>query len=114
MVLLESCAAVSCVQPVPFGPYHVEKGVERSLVVVKDEHVLSDVNQFLHDHVLALADELAFRFHDRLQKVEIFHVTAVSLDAVNEMLDHFVAQFAAQLGIVLKNGTNRLSFQQLN
>jgi hypothetical protein len=49
-----------------------------------------------------------------LQKVEIFHVTAVSLDAVNEMLDHFVAQFAAQLGIVLKDGTNRLSFQQLN
>jgi hypothetical protein len=45
--------------------------------------------------------------------VEIFHVTAVSLDAVNEMLDHFVAQFAAQLGIVLKDGTNRKSFQQL-
>jgi hypothetical protein len=98
---------------VPFGPHHVDKGVERSLVVVKDEHVLPDVNQFLHDHVLALADELSFRFHDRLQKVEIFHVTAVSLDAVNEMLDHFVAQFAAQLGIVLKDGTNRLSFQQL-
>jgi hypothetical protein len=70
--------------------------------------VLPDVNQFLHDHVLTLADELA---HDRLQKVEIFHVTAVSLDAVNEMLDHFVAQYAAQLGIVLEDGTNRLSFQ---
>jgi hypothetical protein len=92
LVLLESSAAVSGIQSVPFGPHHVDKGVERSLVVVKDEHV----NQFLHNHVLALADELAFRFHDRLQKVEIFHVTAVSLDAVNEMLDHFVAQFAAQ------------------
>jgi len=67
----------------------------------------------LHDHVLALADDLAFRFDDRLQEMEIFHVSAVCLDAVNEMLDHFIAQFAAQLGIVLKNGTNRLSFQQL-
>jgi hypothetical protein len=98
---------------VPFGSHHVDKGVERSLVVVKDEHVLPDVNQLLHDHVLALADELAFRFHDRLQKMEIFHVTAVSLDAVNEMLDHLVAQYAEQLGIVLKDGTNRLSFRQL-
>jgi hypothetical protein len=68
----------------------------------------------LHDHVLALADELAFRLDDRLpQEMEIFHVSDVCLDAVNEMLDHIIAQFAAQLGIVLKNGTNRLSFQQL-
>ena len=97
----------------PFGSHHVDKGVEWSLVVVKDENVLSNVDQFLHDHVLALADELAFRFDDRLQEMEIFHVPAVCLDTVNEMLDHFIAQFAAQLGIVLKNGTNRLSFQQL-
>jgi hypothetical protein len=51
----------------------------------------------LHDHVLALADDLAFRFDDRLQEMEIFHVSAVCLDAVT-------------LGIVLKNGTNCLSF----
>jgi hypothetical protein len=57
---------------------------------------------------------LAFRFHDRWQKGEIFHVTACGLDALCEMLDHIVAQFAAQFkGIVLENGTNHLSFQQL-
>jgi hypothetical protein len=70
-------------------------------------------DNIVYDHVLALADELTFRFDDRLQEMEIFHVSAVCLNAVNEMLDHFIAQFAAQLGIVLKNGTNRLSFQQL-
>ena len=45
--------------------------------------------------------------------MEILYVSAVCHDAVNEMLDHFFAQFAAQLGIALKYGTNRLSLKQL-
>jgi hypothetical protein len=57
---------------------------------------------------------LAFRFHDRWQKGEIFHVTACGLDALSELLDHIVAQFAAQFKcIILENGTIHLSFQQL-
>ena len=36
--------------------HHFDQLVERSLVVVEDEDVLSDVDQLLHHHVLTLAD----------------------------------------------------------
>lgn len=45
--------------------------------------------------------------------MQILDVTTVRLDAVDEMLDNFVTQFAAQLSVVLKNGAHCLSFQQL-
>ena len=52
-------------------------------------------NYLLHDHILAFTDELALCFDDRLQKVHVLDVSAVRLDAVNKVLDHLVAQFAA-------------------
>jgi hypothetical protein len=106
LVLLESSAAVSAeFQPVPFDTHHVEKVVKQGLCRCK-RRVLPPRP--------VLTDDLAFRFHDRWQKEEIFHVTACGLDALSQMLDHIVAQFAAQFkGIVLENGTNYLSFQQL-
>ena len=42
------------------------KALNDALFVVEDENVLFDVDQFLHDHILTLADELAFRFDGRL------------------------------------------------
>lgn len=96
-----------------FGSHHVDKGIERGFVVVKDEHILADIDQFLHDHVLTLADKLAFRLDNGLEKVQVLDVTAVRLDAVHKMLDHFVAQFAAQLRVILEDGANRLRLQQL-
>jgi hypothetical protein len=67
----------------------------------------------LHDHVLALPDELVLRFHDGLQKLEILHVLAMCFDAVHRVLDHLFIHFIAQGRIVLEDAANCLSFQNL-
>ena len=108
-VVLEG-SSVPVQEAVAFRPHHFHQGIERGLVVVKDQDVLSDVDQFLHHHILALPDKLSFRPDDRLQEMDVFDVTAVSFDAVDEMLDDFIAEFSAQLRIVLEDGAHGLRF----
>ena len=53
-----------------------------------------------HDDVLALLDELVLRLDDGLQELEVLHVAAVRLDAVDEVLHHALVDLAAQLEVV--------------
>lgn len=53
-----------------------------------------------HDDVLALLDELVLGLHDGLQELQILDVPAVSLSAVDEVLDHALVDLAAQLEVI--------------
>ena len=67
----------------------------------------------MHDNVLALANELAVCFDDCLKELEVLDMPAMGLNAVDEVLYHLITQLAAQLDIVLKDGTHCLRLQQL-
>ena len=54
------------------------------IVIVEEEDVLAVVDQFLHHHVLTLANELVIGPRDRLQEVDVLDVALVSLDVVDE------------------------------
>ena len=71
------------------------------------------MGHLLHDDILALADELSLSSDDGLEELEVLDVAPVGFDAVAEVLHHFVAQFAAQLRVVLEDSAHRLRLQQL-
>ena len=78
------------------------------IVIVEEEDVLAVVDQFLHHHVLTLANELVIGPRDRLQEVDVLDVALVSLDVVDEKLDGLVAEFPVHLRVFLEDGTHIL------
>lgn len=66
-----------------------------------------------HDHVLALLDEFAFGLDDRLQELDVLHVAAVRLDAVDEVLHDPLVDLAAQLEVVHEDVLHRHGLQDL-
>lgn len=93
--------------------HQLNKVVERRFVVVEHQHILAGIDQLLHDHILALADELILRFDDRLQKLEILYMATVNLDAVDKVLHHLITNFVAQVEIVLEDGADGFRFLDL-
>src|SRR5699024_121124 len=67
-----------------------------------------------HDKVLTLSHYLAFGFDDRSQKLQILHVSAMCLDAVDKVLHHSLADIAAQADVVAVDGTHRFRLEQLS
>lgn len=56
-----------------------------------------------HDNVLTLLDELVLGLHDGLQKLEVLNVSAMSLSAVDKVLNHSLVDLTAQLEVVHKD-----------
>ena len=55
----------------------------------------------LHDQVLTPPYELRLCVDDGLQESQVLHMLPVALDAVDEVLNHFLVDFIAQHCIVL-------------
>lgn len=53
-----------------------------------------------HDNILTLLDELVLGLHDGLQELEVLHMSAVSLRAVDKVLHHSLVDLTAQLEVV--------------
>lgn len=66
-----------------------------------------------HHFVLTLLHILPVGFHDGFQELEVLNVSPVCFDAVDEVMDHAVADLVAQLVVVHKDVTHRLRLQQL-
>lgn len=66
-----------------------------------------------HDLVLTFLHILPISFHNGLQELEILDVSSVCFNAVDEMMDHAVADLIAQQVVVHEDVTHRLSFKQL-
>ena len=62
----------------------------------------------LHNQILTLSYKLALSLDDRLQELHVLHMPAASLDAMNKVLDDFVVELTAQLGVVLENCAHSL------
>lgn len=67
----------------------------------------------MHHHVLALPYELVLSLHNRLQELQILHVSAVTFYASNKVLNDFLIFFIAQGRIVLEYCTYRLRLTNL-
>jgi len=93
--------------------HHLNEVVKRTLVVVEDQHILAGVDELLHHHVLAAADELVLRPHYGLQELQVGYVTTMNLDAVHEVLHHLVRHLVAQGQVVLEDGAHSLRLQNL-
>lgn len=119
-------------------PHHFDEMIEGSSVVVKNENILAGLNHLknvkpserftsmfveiesnfekrkkkylLHNQLLAFPDKLIFGFNDSLKKFQVLNVFAMSLDAMNKVLNHFGIDFVAKSWIVLKNGADCLGF----
>ena len=63
--------------------------------------------------VLPLPDELILRLDYGLEKSEVLHVSAVGLDAVDEVLDDLLVHLVAQRLVALEDAAHRLCLQQL-
>lgn len=68
----------------------------------------------LHDHVLTPADELVLGLDDGLEELEVLHVAAVRLYAVDEVLDHLLVHLVAQIRVVLEDAAHCLRLSDLN
>ena len=66
-----------------------------------------------HHFVLTLLHILPVGFHNGFQELEVLNVSPVRFDAVDEVMDHAVADLVAQLVVVHKDVTHRLRLQQL-
>lgn len=66
-----------------------------------------------HDFVLTFLHILPISFHNSFQELEVLNVSPMCFDAVDEMMDHAVADLVTQLEVVHKDVTHCLSFQQL-
>ena len=53
-----------------------------------------------HDDVLTLLDELVLGLHYGLQELQILDVTAVTLGAVDKVLNHALVDLTAQLEVI--------------
>lgn len=71
------------------------------------------ITHFVHDHVLCLSNEVVLRFDNSLKELQIFHVSAVSLNHPHEMLHHRICYFVTQSLIVEKNSSSCLRVPQL-
>jgi len=88
--------------------HHLHEVVEGALVVVEDQDILAGVDELLHHHILAAADELVLRPHYCLQELQVGHVPAVDFDAMHEVLHDLVGHLVAQGQVVLKDCTHGL------
>lgn len=66
-----------------------------------------------HDFVLTFLHVLPISFHDGLQEPQVVNTSAMCFNAVDKVMDHTVTDFIAQIVVVHKDVTHRLSFQQL-
>lgn len=67
-----------------------------------------------HHHVLAFLHVFAICLHDRLQEPQVLHMAAVCLNAVHKVLDHPVADLAAQVVIVHEDVPHGLCLKELS
>ena len=56
---------------------------------------LFEAGTHLHDQVLTPPYELRLCVDDGLEKPQVLHMLAVALDAVDEVLNHFLVDFIA-------------------
>lgn len=66
-----------------------------------------------HDFVLTFLHVLPISFHDGLQEPQVVNTSAMCFNAVDKVMDHTVTDLIAQIVVVHKDVTHRLSFQQL-
>jgi len=66
-----------------------------------------------HHHILALANVCVLGLDDRLEELEVLHVSAVRLDATYKVLDDAFSHFTAQSCVVTEQHAQCLGFQQL-
>lgn len=66
-----------------------------------------------HYHILAFLDEFPLCLDDGLQELDVLHVPAVRLDAVDEVLHHALVDLAAELEVVHENVLHCHCFQDL-
>ena len=75
--------------------------------------IASSLSHLGHDLVLALLDILPVGLDDGLEELEVLDVSAMSLDAVNKMVDHTVTDIVAQIEVVHEDVAHGLSLQEL-
>lgn len=66
-----------------------------------------------HDFVLAFLNVLSISPHNGFQELEVLNVFSMRFNAVDEVMDHTVADLVAKLVVVHENVAHRLCFQQL-
>lgn len=66
-----------------------------------------------HYNILAFLDELVLGFDDGLQELQVLHVPAVALDAVDEVLHDPLVHLTAQLKVVHEYVLHRDGLQDL-
>lgn len=67
-----------------------------------------------HDHILAFLHVFAVCFHDGLQEPQVFHMAAMRLDAVHEVLDDPLADLVAQMVIVHEDVPHSFRLEELS
>jgi len=101
------------IHPVPLTAHHLQEVIEGSLVIVEYEDVFASIDKLLHDQVLTPPYELRLCVDDGLEEPQVLHMLPVALDAVDEVLNHFLVHFIAQHCIVLKDCTHSLRVEQV-
>lgn len=91
----------------------ITHGYDGTLILLCSVPSLIVNTHLLHHHVLTPAQELTLSLYYSLQELEVLHVAAVGLDAVDEVLDYSLRHFTTQMRIVLKHSTDCFGLQKL-
>lgn len=66
-----------------------------------------------HDFVLAFLNVLSISLHNGFQELEVLNMFSACFNAVDEVMDHAVADLIAKQVVVHEDVAHRLCFQQL-